>query len=60
MHCVYCGVDYSLDDPCLCLPPVRTPATARLPQVEGPWGEAERDWSARPPGEASTKTVAES
>ena len=60
MHCVYCSVDYSLEDSCLCLPPARKEATASLPKVEGPWGEAGRDWSARPSGDASVGMVAKS
>lgn len=60
MHCVYCGVDYSPEDHCLCLPPARREVSASLPKVEGPWGEAERDWSARPSEDASVGLVAKS
>ena len=60
MHCVYCGVDYNPEDHCLCLPPARKEVTASLPNVEGPWGEAGRDWSARPSGDASVGMVAKS
>lgn len=60
MHCIYCGVDYSPEDHCLCLPPARREVTASLPKVEGPWGEAGRDWSARPSEDASVGLVAKS
>ena len=60
MHCVYCGVDYSLEDSCLCLPPARKQVIASPPRVEGPWGEAARNWSARPSGETGAGMVAKS
>ena len=48
MHCAYCGVDYSFEETCLCLPPVygsRTEPAAAV-KVTGPWGEAAAEWSA--------------
>lgn len=45
MHCAYCGVDYSFENPCRCLPPVREADVANAPRVDVPWGEAAVDWS---------------
>jgi hypothetical protein len=46
MHCVYCGVEYSLEDACLCLPRLKSSKLwSSEPRVEGPWGEAAREWS---------------
>ena len=47
MHCNYCGMDYSLEDPCRCLP-ARPEAKENLTKVDVPWGEAAAEWSARP------------
>ena len=44
MHCVYCGVDYSSDEPCLCMPPVRSSAEGAT-KVKGVWGDAAMEWS---------------
>jgi hypothetical protein len=48
MHCVYCGVDYSPEEPCMCLPPVREGKAEPMAKVSGPWGEAAAEWSAKP------------
>ena len=48
MHCVYCGVDYSPEETCLCLPPVRPGKAEAETKVAGPWGEATAEWSAKP------------
>jgi hypothetical protein len=46
MHCSYCGIEYSLEDACLCLPRQETGRTSSSePRVDGPWGEASREWS---------------
>jgi hypothetical protein len=47
MHCAYCGVDYSFEDCCLCLPPRRPEVATAVPKVDGPWGEAAIEWSLR-------------
>ena len=46
MRCVYCGIEYSLTNACLCLPQVESGGSSSdQPKVEGPWGEAAREWS---------------
>jgi len=47
MHCAYCGVDYTVEDGCLCLPPKRAEGITAVPRVDGPWGEADIEWSLR-------------
>jgi hypothetical protein len=47
MHCVYCGVDYNLEDGCWCLPPAESNAISRPDRVDVPWGEAAAAWSMR-------------
>jgi hypothetical protein len=52
MHCVYCGVEYSSEEPCLCMPPVRRLSPAEAPaKVKGAWGEAVKEWSVEAGGE---------
>jgi hypothetical protein len=50
MHCVYCGVDYSFDDPCLCVPRLNghDESGAYTRKVKGPWGETVAEWSYEP------------
>lgn len=44
--CPYCAVDYTLERPCFCHPPPPIKSTsARVPEVEGAWGEAAAAWS---------------
>lgn len=46
MRCIYCGIEYSLNDACLCLPHMEPIGSwSDQPKVQGPWGEAEREWS---------------
>ena len=48
MHCVYCGVEYSFDDPCLCMPRVNGKEENFTRKVKGPWGETIAEWSFEP------------
>ena len=57
MHCVYCGVDYSFDDPCLCMPRVHGDEVSGFTRkVKGPWGETVAEWSFEP-GTGTTRWV---
>jgi hypothetical protein len=47
MHCIYCGVDYEENETCLCLPPVRSGKMEAPTRADGPWGEADVNWSVR-------------
>jgi hypothetical protein len=49
MHCVYCGVDYNFEDPCLCMPRANgKEAGGFIRRVKGPWGETIAEWSFEP------------
>jgi len=57
MHCVYCGVDYSFEDPCLCMPRVHGDEVRGFTRkVKGPWGETVAEWSFEP-GTGTTRWV---
>jgi len=48
MHCIYCGMDYGMDDFCRCLPAKAAHSVVVLPRVDVPWGDAVAYWSQRP------------
>lgn len=52
MHCIYCGVDYSLDEPCWCLPRSCKPAEVKE-IMQGVWGDAVKEWSLRASNDAN-------
>ena len=45
MHCVYCGVDYNLEEGCWCLPVAASKMISSSERVNVPWGEAAAEWS---------------